>query len=82
MPDPQIALVNASSGSSIVTNAGWGGDPQVTAASNAVGAFSLGNPASADSVVLVTLPVGSYTAQASSVSAVGGNVLIEIYEVP
>ena len=84
VPDPQIALhttVN-SQDTILATNAGWGGDPQITAASNSVFAFPLTNASSTDSVVLATLPPGSYTALASSVSGASGTVLIEVYEVP
>ena len=84
IPDPQIALHTTinSLDTVLATNAGWGGDPQITAASNSVFAFPLTNPASADSVVLVTLAPGAYTAVASSVSGAAGTVLIEVYEVP
>ena len=84
MPDPQIALHTSVNNidTILASNAGWGGDPQITAVSNSVFAFPLSNPASKDSVVLVTLPPGGYTAVASSVSGTGGVVLVEVYEVP
>ena len=84
IPDPQLALHTTINGQDTVlaTNAGWGGDPQITAASNSVFAFPLTNATSADSVVLVTLAPGAYTAVASSVSQAAGTVLIEVYEVP
>ena len=84
IPDPKIALHTTinSQDTILATNAGWGGDPQITAASNSVFAFPLTNAASADSVVLVTLAPGAYTAVASSVSGAAGTVLIEVYEVP
>jgi hypothetical protein len=84
IPDPQIALHTTVSGNDtvVVSNAGWGGDPQITAVSNSVYAFALTNPSSKDSVVLATLAPGTYTAVASSVSGAAGIVLIEVYEVP
>ncbi|HZZ56578.1 MAG TPA: hypothetical protein VFE31_02020 [Opitutaceae bacterium] len=82
MPDPQISLALTSTGAVLATNAGWGGDPQITALDSQVGAFALTNPSSNDSVVALTLPPGGYTATASSVSGAGGTVLVEIYEVP
>lgn len=82
MPDPQISLARTSDQAVLATNAGWGGDPQITALDNQVLAFALTDPTSKDSVVAVTLPPGGYSATASSVSGAGGNVLIEIYEVP
>jgi len=80
MPDPQIVLI--ASGTVLAANAGWGGDPAVSAAANAVGAFAISNPASQDSAVLITLPAGGYSATASSVSGASGTCLIEVYEVP
>ena len=80
MPDPQVVL-NASS-TVLASNAGWGGDPAIVAASNAVGAFAISSPTSKDSVLLITLPPGGYSATASSVSGTTGTCLIEVYEVP
>ena len=80
MPDPQLQLFTGST--QIAANAGWGGDPQLTAAMNAVYAFLYTNPSSADSALLVTLPPGTYTAVASSVSGTAGITLVEVYEVP
>ncbi len=82
MPDPQINLQLASTGATLASNAGWAGDPQITAADTATGAFTLTNPASLDSAVLLTLPPGAYTAQVTSVSSAGGSALVEVYEVP
>jgi len=45
-------------------------------------AFLYTTPSSADSALLVTLPPGSYTAQASSVTGTAGITLVEVYEVP
>jgi hypothetical protein len=84
MPDPQIALHTTVNGADTVlaSNAGWGGDPQITAVDNSVGAFGLSSATSKDSVVLMTLPPGAYTAVASSVSGAAGLALVEVYEVP
>ena len=84
MSDPQLALHTTINGQDTVlaTNAGWGGDPQITAADSAVYAFPLTNPASKDSVLLLTLPPGSYTAVVSSVTGTAGVALIEVYELP
>jgi hypothetical protein len=64
------------------SNSGWGGDPQLAAAANAVYAFPFTNPSSHDSAILVTLQPGSYTTQTASVTGVAGVVMIETYEVP
>jgi hypothetical protein len=84
MPDPQIALHTTVNGQDTVlaSNAGWGGDPQIAAAASSVFAFAFPSATSKDSAILITLPPGAYTAQASSVSGTAGVTLIEVYEVP
>ena len=42
----------------------------------------IANPSSKDSMLLMTLPPGGYTAQASGVGGVGGVAIVEVYEVP
>ena len=55
--------------------------PGNCSAFTATGAFTL-NPAHADSVLLLTLPPGNYTAQVSGLNGGTGIALCEIYEVP
>ena len=81
MPDPQLTLFDSTS-TQIAFNDNWGGDPQISAAAANVGAFVIGNAASKDAVLLITLAPGNYTAQVSGVGGVGGMALVEIYEVP
>ena len=81
MPDPQLVL-NASGGGVVGSDAAWGGNPQIVAASTNVEAFSLGSPTSLDSALVTTLSPGGYSAVASSVSGAGGTCLIEVYEMP
>lgn len=84
MPDPMLTL-NAVSGATpgiVATDAGWGGDPQIAQVSAEIGAFALSGQTSADSVLLVTLPPGDYTAQVTSATGAGGKALVEIFEVP
>jgi len=90
MADPKLTLFQSQGGNTpvaVASNIGWGGDPQLAAAAANVGAFALG-AGSVDSVILITLlpqsPGGmfNYSAQAASASGGGGNVLIEVYEVP
>ncbi len=77
--NPQLTLYAGST--PIYSNTGWGDDATISAAFGTVGAFAL-NPASADSVLLVTLPPASnYTAQVSGVNNGTGIALMEIYEV-
>ena len=81
MADPQLALFNSAS-VQIAGNDNWGGDAAISAANTAVGAFALGSATSKDAIILVTLPPGAYTAQASGVANTGGLAIVEVYEVP
>jgi hypothetical protein len=76
---PSLTVYNAG-GAVIATNTGWGNSPAVVAADSATGAFPL-QTGSTDSALVLTLPPGAYTAQASSADGSTGNVLIETYEV-
>ncbi len=60
---------------------GWHGDPAVANIAKTVGAFPLPNE-SGDSVLLVTLPAGLYTAMVTTSDGSSGVALCEIYEVP
>ena len=83
MPDPQLQVSPLSSASTVLAfDAGWGGDAQIAAVADSVGAYAFPNPASLDSAALVTLPPGAYTVQVNSKTGLGGTVLVEIYEVP
>jgi DNA-binding beta-propeller fold protein YncE len=66
----------------VASNFGWSGGSQIASASATVGAFAWDNPSSNDSAILITLPPGNYTAQASGQSGDTGLALIEIYAVP
>jgi hypothetical protein len=79
LAQPVLTLFN-NSGAIIYSNTVWGGDATIAAIFPTVGAFNL-NPAHADSVLLVTLPPGNYTAQVTGVSGGTGIALVEIYEV-
>ena len=75
---PQLTLFN-SAGASIYTDAAWGGSSVLSQAFSQVGAFAL--PAgSADSALLETLAVGSYTAQLSGTNGASGVALTELYD--
>jgi len=80
IPDPKVTIFNSSS-AILATNSGWGGNPAITAANSAAGAFQFANGTSKDSAVLITLLPGAYTVQATSVSGTSGITLIEVYEV-
>jgi Tol biopolymer transport system component len=53
----------------------------VSAAATKVGAFSLGS-GSKDAAILINLPPGAYTAQATGSNSTTGVALVEVYEVP
>ena len=77
--DPRLALFDGAS-RRIAGNDNWGGDPQLAAAGEAVGAFRPLAADSTDAMILLTLPPGSYTAQVTGPGA--GTALVEVYEVP
>jgi len=76
--------VKDSSGNTVAQNTGWSNnaDPaSIATASAATGAFALPS-GSADSVLLLTLAPGSYTAIVSGVNGATGVALVEIYQTP
>jgi hypothetical protein len=77
--DPRLTLFDGAS-RRIAANDNWGGDPQLAAAGEAVGAFRPLAADTTDAMLLLTLPPGSYTAQVSGPGA--GTALVEVYEVP
>lgn len=78
MPDPNVNLYNASS-VVIAANGNWQATDAPTMAR--VGAFQL-PIGSLDAALVVTLSPGNYTVQAIGAGALGGAVLVEVYEVP
>jgi Immunoglobulin domain/Immunoglobulin I-set domain len=82
LPDPTITILSGSN--TVNKNSGWASSQlnqnQVTTADAATGAFTLTNPASADSASVVNLSPGSYTIQVSSASGSTGNALAEVYD--
>ena len=82
LADPVLTLFSGSQ--ALLTNDNWGDAPnlaQLRAAATRVGAFTLAE-GSKDAALLVTLPPGSYTVQASGTGDTTGVALVEIYEVP
>ena len=77
----QPVLTVLQGGTVIASNTVWGGDATLAAVFPTVGAFSL-NAAHQDSVLLLTLLPGNYTAQVSGLNSGTGIALCEIYEVP
>jgi len=67
----------------IYTNVGWGNAwnaSDIPSATASVGDFALPQ-GSADCVLLVSLPPGTYTAVVSGVNGATGNALVEVYDV-
>lgn len=89
--DPTLSVY--AGGTEIARNDNWGtpvtvdaGYPAASAsdlstAATAAGAFPL-DSGSKDAAIILTLPAGTYTAQASGVSGTTGEALVEIYELP
>jgi outer membrane protein assembly factor BamB len=79
LADPLLELYD---GQSVLlrSNDDWGGGADLVAAFTATGAFKF--TTTKDSVLLVTLAPGSYTAVVRSANGSSGLALVEIYEVP
>lgn len=82
LPDPILTLQNQTTGVTLASNAGWGGDPGISGTAASVGAFEWSSPSSKDSALLITLPPGNYTAEVSGASGDTGVALVEVYQVP
>ena len=69
-------------GEALATNEGWANFAEITTAATQAGAYAL-TADSRDAALLVTLKLGSYTAQVKAAQVTSSGVaLIEIYEVP
>jgi hypothetical protein len=84
MADPSLKAYVSQNGSNtlITSNDDWAGSAQVTAVAQSVGAFALTDAASKDSVLLLTLDPGVYSAQVNSTNNASGIALLEVYAVP
>jgi hypothetical protein len=82
LADPQITLFSSNS-VAVDANDNWSSSnaTSIAAAATQVGAFPLSS-GSKDAALLVTLGVGSYTAQISGVGGTAGVALVEVYEAP
>jgi len=78
--DPQLTLFAGST--KIGENNDWAGTAELTAAFASVGAFGLPGATSKDAALLVSLPPGQYSVQATGVANTTGVALVEVYEVP
>jgi sugar lactone lactonase YvrE len=82
LQDPMLTLANVSDNPSIVitTDTGWGGAAVIANTAAAVGAFSWGVRATADSAVLESLPAGNYTAEIAGADGDSGIALVEVFD--
>ncbi len=78
--DPKLTVFDSNS-KVLATNAEWAGDPALSSAAQAVGAFPFMNQSSKDSAVVLSLAPGAYTVQATSATGQSGVTLIEVYEI-
>jgi cyclophilin family peptidyl-prolyl cis-trans isomerase len=77
--DPKLEMFRGTT--FLAENNDWNGDRQVAALAASIGAFPLPLTGSKDAVLLLTLPPGTYTAQASDTDRRGGSALLEVYEI-
>jgi hypothetical protein len=80
MADPGLVLFSNDTGQQIGANDDWGGTAALAAAMSSVGAFALGDPASRDAGLVVTLPPGAYSVRVSGKNSTGGTAIVEVYE--
>ena len=83
LADPELTLVNQTTGATIKVNDDWAsGDDAafIASAASAAGAFPLAN-GSKDSAMLVMLPQGVYTVQLRGVGNTSGIGMVEVYDV-
>jgi hypothetical protein len=83
LADPQLTLVDQSTGQTLRTNDNWasGDDAGIIAqASTTAGAFPLAN-GSRDAAMIIMLAPGAYTVQLSGVGNTTGVGIVEVYDV-
>lgn len=81
LSDPELQLYATAAGPHLVsTNTGWAGDPAISSAAAAVGAFPWMDASSHDAASLPVLGEGSYTANIFGEAGDTGVALTEIYD--
>jgi len=78
---PVLTIYQDGNSTPLYSNTVWGGDPGLVNAQNVVGAYPIATT-SQDSLLLVTLPPGNYSAEITGVNYTTGIAVVEIYEVP
>ena len=79
LADPQFRVVPLGRDFAVASNDNWGGTAALQAAFLQTYAFPLPTD-SRDAAVIVRLPPGGYTIQATGVGDTTGNVLVEVYD--
>ena len=77
---PVLTIFQGANPTPLYSNTVWGGDPALVNAENVVGAYPI-STSSQDSLLLVSLPAGNYTAEITGVNYTTGIAVVEIYEV-
>jgi hypothetical protein len=79
LADPQFQVVPLGKDFAVASNDNWGGTAALQAAFAQTQAFALPTD-SRDAAMIVRLPPGGYTVQATGVGNTTGNVLVEVYD--
>jgi hypothetical protein len=79
LANPKIHLVSFATSATVAENDDWGGGGELKAAFAQIGAFTLADD-SKDAALVLTLPPGIYTVDASGVGDTTGEVLVEVYD--
>lgn len=82
LADPVVEVRALGANAVTAANDNWGGTAALKTTFASVGAFALAGDASADAVVIVDVPPGSYTATVSGKNGTTGVALVEIYDLP
>ena len=83
LADPSLTLTNVTNSENVVvaTDTGWGGNASIASEAAAVGAFSWGSAATADSALYEpVLASGNYTAEIAGKIGDTGIALVEVYD--
>lgn len=78
MLNPRIEIYNAA-GTVVAQNDDFAAGPALSAATTRAGAFGL--TSAQDAALAVSLPAGAYTVQLRPVGGIGGDALVEMYDV-
>ncbi len=82
MADPKLELFSSATGNKINENDDWAGATELSASFTSAGAFAFAHAATKDAALLVTLAPGQYTLLVNGGGGAGGNVIVEVYEMP